>query len=209
MDYADASGSPYTTSQVITNAYALVFITGMLLEACRNWRRRPAFEKTWNNFKLDVSEAHQDLQQIQATSQGSGYHGANSAQDSFATETADAFANLATATASDHQMLAELSATSTTLPTQLATKDAELSQLQNSRPARSTGQLQNRSTNPSNHSANPTCLPPNLNYCWTQGYQVGCQHDSSNCMQRNEGHKAEATRADTMGVVPSEKETDR
>jgi hypothetical protein len=39
MDYADAGRSAYTASQAVTNAYSLIFNTGMFPESCREWRR--------------------------------------------------------------------------------------------------------------------------------------------------------------------------
>jgi hypothetical protein len=41
MDYADAGGNPYTAAQVVTNAYSIMFSTGLFPEACREWRRQP------------------------------------------------------------------------------------------------------------------------------------------------------------------------
>lgn len=190
MDYADAGGSPYSAAQVITNAYALVFNTGMMPESCREWRRRTEAEKTWGNFKLAFAEAHQDLRQVQATTQGAGYHGANAAMESFAHETADAFANLATATAADRHILAELTAANTALTSQLAAKEAELAQLRNAAPPRSGGRQSNRSN---------THRTPNTNYCWTHGYKVGRNHTSATCMHPNEGHMPYATSNDTKG----------
>jgi hypothetical protein len=81
MDYADAGQSPYTAAQVLTNAYSLIFKTGMFSESCREWRRRPAAEQTWTNFKTQFAEAHQDLRLVQSTTQGAGYHNANNAMD--------------------------------------------------------------------------------------------------------------------------------
>jgi hypothetical protein len=34
MDYADAGDNAYTANQVVSNAYTLVFNTGMFPEAC-------------------------------------------------------------------------------------------------------------------------------------------------------------------------------
>jgi hypothetical protein len=50
--------------------------------------------------------------------------------NSFVTDTADAFANLTTATASDRQLMADLAATNKALTKQLAEKDVIIAQLQ-------------------------------------------------------------------------------
>jgi hypothetical protein len=77
-----------------------------------------ALLQTWDNFKSSFAEAHSDLRLSQQTTQGAGFHSANNAMESFVTETADAFANLATT--SDCQLMADLAATNKALLQQLA-----------------------------------------------------------------------------------------
>jgi hypothetical protein len=129
MDFADAGGTPYTPSQVVTTIYTLVFHTGMFLEACQEWHRRLAIEQTWANFKKYFAEAHRDLRLTCTTTQGAGYHSANHAMDLFVTDTVDAFANLATVTASDWQLMANLATTNTALTAQLVMKDTKITRL--------------------------------------------------------------------------------
>jgi hypothetical protein len=88
--------------------------------------------KTWDNFKTAFTEAHTNLHLSQQTTQGAGFHTANQAMKSFVTETADAFANLATTTATDCQLMADLVATNKALTKQLAEKDSIIAQLQSS-----------------------------------------------------------------------------
>ena len=38
-----------------------------------------------------------------------------------------------------------------------------------------------------------------IGYCLTHGYRVSFKHSSTNCKYKAEGHKTEATRANTMG----------
>lgn len=68
------------------------------------------------------------------TSQGSGYHGANTVTadptTQLANETAEAFANLATATASDQSTIAVLVAMNKDLADTVAKKDIEIARLQ-------------------------------------------------------------------------------
>jgi hypothetical protein len=51
-------------------------------------------------------------------------------------------------------------------------------------------------------SFNPS---PN-NHCWTHGYKVANTHTSLSCNFPKQGHKREATRADTMGGSQANKE---
>jgi hypothetical protein len=66
---------------------------------------------------------------VQSTAQGVGYHNANNTMDSFVNETTDAFTNLVTTTASDCQMLADLTTANKELAAHLATKYNEITQL--------------------------------------------------------------------------------
>jgi len=47
---------------------------------------------------------------------------------------------------------------------------------------------------------------PNTSYCWTHGYRVAPNHNSSTCRSKAEGHKDEATRSNTMGGSTAGKE---
>jgi hypothetical protein len=185
MDYADAGGNPYTAAQVVTNAYSIMFSTGLFPEACREWRRQPPAYTTWANFKTNFAEAHLDLRLAQGTTKEGGYRGANNAMDSFVTETADAFANLATATASDRQMLADLTASNKELTKQIAAKDDEIASL------RSAGRGSNRNADRTNERSNERSNDRtsgsngrrynNTNYCWSHGYDVARNHTSQSC----------------------------
>ena len=48
VSLAAAAQAPYSQAQIISIAYTLMFSTGMFPEACREWRRRPIAEHTWN-----------------------------------------------------------------------------------------------------------------------------------------------------------------
>ena len=47
-------------------------------------------------------------------------------------------------------------------------------------------------------SSNASKWDPN-GYCWSHGYKVTKNHNSKTCRTRKDGHKEEATRANTMG----------
>jgi hypothetical protein len=107
VSLAAAASAPYLPAQIVTVAYTLIFPTGMFPEACRKWRRHPTIEQTWANFKIAFSKAHQDYGDSQATATQAGYQHANAAME-FQHDTAEAIANLATATASDRTTVANL-----------------------------------------------------------------------------------------------------
>ena len=58
IDYAIAGETPYTTEQILTNAYNLIQQTGMMDDACKDWRRKPAESKNWETFENDFALAH-------------------------------------------------------------------------------------------------------------------------------------------------------
>ena len=47
IDFASAGQTPYSASQIVANAYNLVFNTGLYPEACRELRRRAPATQTW------------------------------------------------------------------------------------------------------------------------------------------------------------------
>jgi hypothetical protein len=204
VDFANAGGIPISAPQLINTAYTLLFNTGAFADACREWRRRPAVDHTWDNFKIHFAIAHEDNRLVQQhTTQGGGYHTANNAMDSFVTDTAEAFANLATAAASDRDVLRTLTNTNNDLLQQLSAKDAEISKLRSQ--LGSTKPPRGHSNHNGNNDENRPPRDPNKkrfkndNYCWSHGYDIHPTHNSSSCHFPREGHKKEATRCNTMG----------
>jgi hypothetical protein len=53
INVADATDAAYTPSQIVAIFYNLIFATDVFPEACREWHRRLANIRTWNNFKTD------------------------------------------------------------------------------------------------------------------------------------------------------------
>jgi hypothetical protein len=135
-----------------------------------------------------VADAHHNFGLSQTSTQSAGYHSANNAaMDSFVTNTADAFTNLATATASDMQLTADLAATNTTLLAQITKKDFEIARLQAHLQANGTCSSDIRP----NHTA--LCHYNNMSYCWWHGWDVHVKNTSATCNQQATGHHIEAT----------------
>ena len=222
QEYADAGGNAYSAAQIVANAYSIMFRTGMFPDACRDWRKKTAATKTWQAFKDDFTVAYNDYATQRSTTQSAGFHNANNAMEAFATETAEAFANLATAAAADRNMLSSLQATNHTLHQQMTVRDAEIAQLRTLVQQLQAGQGHrsntHRNNNNNNHNTNnntphnqggtntggSATTPgrkryPNLNYCWTHGFDIDPRHDSTNCRHPATGHQSTATRTNTMG----------
>jgi hypothetical protein len=200
IEYAAAGQTPYMAPRVIANAYTLVYNTGLFPDACREWRHHPAAKKNWTTFKIHFSKAHNDYRLTQNTAQTSGYHTANNVMEGFVNDTANALANLATVTASDRAMMAELIKTNTELLCQLAAHSKELQTLRTQLATQAGNNTGNQTSSRNNRSTcGKVCYNNNENYCWTHGWDVADSHKSDSCTNPGNGHKTKATRANTMG----------
>ena len=206
VEYAAAGNTPYTPLQVVGIAYQLIFQSGLFNDDCKLWKRRDLADKTWTQFKTFFATAHQELRVSQATTTGAGYHAANhgnqhAANHFYRQETVSAISNLATATASDHALVATLAVTNITLAAALTLSNSKLvTALQYV--ARLTGtisELRRKLGNP-----NPATAPEvgwdKQHYCWTCGYT--CKHSSHNCPIPATGHQKGATKAKRLGGSP-------
>jgi hypothetical protein len=199
-----AGRQPYGAAMIINVAYTLVFNTGLYPDACRAWQSRAIAAKTWAQFKIDFATAHREFRLTNQTAQQSGFHSANmvieQVRDRSMQDTAEAIAQLATATASDRGTVATLTTTNAKLATQLEAAHALIAQLkskiatlkikikpvwQGQRPARTTN---------------------NDSYCWSHGFQVAKSHTSATCNVMKAGHQETATKVDTIGGVQWGKE---
>jgi hypothetical protein len=121
-------------------------------------------------------------------------------RDDLMQDTAEAIAQLDTATASDRGTVATLTTINARLGNQLEAAHALIAKLkseiatlkikikpvwQGQRPARTTN---------------------NDSYCWSHGYQVAKSHTSATGNVRKSGHQEAATKIDTMGGVQWGKE---
>jgi hypothetical protein len=190
--FAVAGGQPYGAAMIVNVAYTLVFNTGLFPDACRAWQSRATAAKTWAQFKIDFATAHREFRLTNQTTQQSGFHSANmmieQVRDNSIHETAEAIAQLATATASDRGTVATLTTTNAKLANQL-----EITTLKIKIKPVWQGQRPTRTTN-------------NDSYCWSHGYQVAKSHTSATCNVRKTGHQENATIIDTMGGVQWGKE---
>ena len=74
QEFAQDGNQPYSSRQILTQAYNLVFKTGMFFDDCKEWNRKPPQEKTWTNFKTHSLNAQEQVRMRQTTKQ-TGYYG--------------------------------------------------------------------------------------------------------------------------------------
>ena len=134
---AVALQNPYTDIQIVTIAKNLIESTGFYTMNCREWNITDKAQKTWVNFKLHFSRALRENRDQSRQAQHAGYgqlntqNSANAAM--FANMTQDhshALANLATATQSDRDTVANMSKTIADLALQLGQANTNLAEAQ-------------------------------------------------------------------------------
>jgi hypothetical protein len=135
VDNADAGNVPYTVNQILAVAFNHVFRTGTMQNACERWTSLNPTNKIWAHFQTMFTQAHATYESL--TAQAGGCHGANNAyniapmtqSESFYTDTADAFANLAMAATADKDLLSTLTTTNAALTGILPEKDSMIATL--------------------------------------------------------------------------------
>jgi hypothetical protein len=131
--FAVADGQPYGAAMIINVSYTLVFNTWLYPDACRAWQSRAIAAKTWAQFKIYFATAHREFRLTNQTAHQYGFHSANmmieKGRDGSMQDTAEAIAQLATATASYRGTLATLTTTNAKLATQLEAAHALIAQL--------------------------------------------------------------------------------
>jgi hypothetical protein len=202
--FAVAGGQPYGNAMIVNVAYTLVFNTVLFPDACRAWQSRSIAGKTWAQFKIDFATAHRKFRLTNQTAQHSGFHSADmmieqTRYDSMQ-ETAEATAQLATATASDRGTLAMLTTTNAKLANQLEAAHALIAQL------KSEIATLKIKIKPVWQGQRPTITTNNDSYCWSHGCQVAKLHTGATCNVRKSGNQEAVTKIDTMGGVQWGKE---
>jgi hypothetical protein len=196
--YAQAGQQPYGKQQIINIAYALVFNTGMYIDACKEWEKQEILDKKWEHFKAHFTTKHRLYCKQTQTAQATGYQAANHAQrhlqDALMAEQSEAIAMLASASATYWTTLSHLVSSNAQLSTNLAEKAAALAAerriaaaneiIRNLRAgARTSGGLGTPTTTRSAPNTTPRARPAasNENYCWSHGYQIHEDHTSMTC----------------------------
>jgi hypothetical protein len=193
----------YVAAMIDSVAYTLVFNTGLFPDACRAWKSRAIATKTWAQFKINFATAHCKFRLTNQTAQQSGFHSANmmieQGRDDSMQETAEAIAQLDTATASDRGTVATLTPHILSLHqleaahALIAQLKSEIAKLKNKIKSAWQGQRPSRTTN-------------NDSYCWSHGYQEAKSCTSATCNVTKNGHQESATKIYIMGGVQWGKE---
>jgi len=216
-------GLPMSDAQVLATAHAQVFASLHYPEATREWERLPTASKTWAAWQTKYRQANVErlrLLRAQANAFGGAATGAatmviTNVTNSTANDTAlaDALTQIANASTNDNSLLASMVAQLTALTTRMDS-------MQHSGPTPATTTRGATPTGPTPPATTTTPHPPRAprqprgrtftqaealqifdptGYCSTHGWRVKASHTSKTCTRRNQWHKEDATRADTMG----------
>jgi hypothetical protein len=183
-EFATEGGDTPSTPQMVRLGYNLIYKTGLFPQVCREWRDKPAADKTFDNLKLHFKKWDKD-RKLLATSSSAGYHGANHASNVPSSDSQDTLSQL------QQQIQALTSALAT----------ASTSAPNNSPPSA----LQATSTATSGSSSTLTpptgaaTTPAPVSYCWSHGSSRNRRHTSATCLHPREGHQATATLENKLG----------
>jgi uncharacterized protein YdbL (DUF1318 family) len=135
--------------------------------------------------------------------QGYANAAVSQAEDDLAEQALGAFANLTTATAVDHGVVAQLNEAKSRLAKQLEDNALALNEVKallNKERADRAGS--------GNYDRPPrrTFTPSSDNYCWSHGYKVARTHTSQTCLYPKDLHKREANTAKNMGGSQANKD---
>jgi hypothetical protein len=123
VDFAEDRGAAIGAAQKLSSAYSKIFKSGKFNSACRRWDEKLEADKTWNNFKMHFAAAYRQHRQMQGETIGAeSFTNAavtQASEDDLAEQALGAFANLATATAVDRNMVAQLTKANSRLAKQL------------------------------------------------------------------------------------------
>ena len=77
-ELATHAGTPITPGQKIDMAYSIFLDTQKLDRALQKWNHKPIADRTWQNFKIHMEEAHREMEEFaRPSAQEAGYAQAN------------------------------------------------------------------------------------------------------------------------------------
>jgi hypothetical protein len=223
-ELAEAANVPYSEQQQITIAYNILNRSGRFVSDIKEWKRRPAVERTWINLKLHFRRAHDELREtssetLQAMQQ------ANIAQ-----QVIEGISHLippvlppvlppvtqppAAAPVPETPSITGTTASPLTNPTafytadqntiipsliqQMGTMQTMMMNMQTSMCGEvgTGGRGLRRRCGRGRGGGRGTGYLPLTHYCWTHGW---CRHNGVDCSSPAEGHQPNATRDNRMG----------
>ena len=204
-DKAETFSCPESDEQLMHMATIILMNANIFADALQEWNSKDDITKTWDNFQfffIDYQGKYKEARS-NATSSSAGFtpsHQANLSTDAIPTDHAlavqdaetyqaylDALVRSQATDPAPHQANAAVSA-SNDLLTQLVEQMKELTT--------KVGNADTNGTSKGNGKGKDKQKKKPKAYCWTHG---ACAHTSTECNNKAEGHKNEATFQNTLG----------
>ena len=207
--YAELGDAPFTSKPIFDIALLCLAKTGVFHEDLKGWNQKPPLSRDWNTFIVHFAKAHREWKANLRLNAGKNLPWANTV-DTFnptadhQSDTVEALANLATATASDRATVTTLTDTIAQISLELASAQVKLilSVLDNQKLLKRLSK-KGGNWNTSGGGAyrkiygGGTIIPwdgLSIHYCHTHGYK--CPHPSFKCPEPTTGIIKNATKKD-------------
>ena len=203
--FAADAGVPISDELMVTTGSKHALSSGNMTLNWREWKRRPANQHTWANWKLHWTAAFAEMRDISRMTTGDTTFGANQAAEiEQAQQMATSLDNLANASIQKNATIDNLVATNAALSRAIQDIQRTLATMMTAHtpapgaPALTPPPGQPTGDRPS-HWATVKPAWDRTGYCWSHGFKVKLGHNSCTCTSRKAGHQAGATRNNTMG----------
>jgi hypothetical protein len=207
--FAADAGVPISDELMVTTGSKHALSSGNMTLNWREWKRRPANDHTWANWKLHWTAAFAEMRDISRMTTGDTTFGANQAAEiEQAQQMATSLDNLANASIQKNATIDNLVATNAALSKAIQDIQRTLATMMTAHtpapgaPALTTPPGQPTGNTPPARPSHWTTVKPawdRTGYCWSHGFKVKLGHNSCTCTSRKAGHQAGATRTNTMG----------
>jgi hypothetical protein len=207
--FAADAGVPISDELMVTTGSKHALSSGNMTLNWREWKRRPANDHTWANWKLHWTAAFAEMRDISRMTTGDTTFGANQAAEiEQAQQMATSLDNLANASIQKNATIDNLVATNAALSKAIQDIQRTLATMMTAHtpapgaPALTTPPGQPTGNTPPARPSHWTTVKPawdRTGYCWSHGFKVKLGHNSCTCTSRKPGHRADATRTNTMG----------
>jgi molecular chaperone GrpE (heat shock protein) len=204
QEFANDGHVQISEETMVTTGTKHALQCGAFTDAWREWNRVPRANRTWLAWKTHWTRAFEEQRTIQRLTGGEFSANSMTQNDNeLANQMVASLDNLALAAVQKNETLEQLikinemkEMTLKSLMSQLAAEKETSSKLLAilSKAGLKTG----GNNSYGGGSGNASKYDPN-GYCWSHGYKVTKNHTSKTCKTRKDGHKEEATRANTMG----------
>ena len=193
QEFAAAGNTAYTSEQILSMAYQGIFRSGVFPEGCKDWRKKPPLEKTWALLKTHFALEYLDLKESQGLTTAKAFQ---ATAPYYPQDTAEAIANLATATVHDREAVANLTVANANLTRSNATLTAELVKV-NAELVTALKKIAYLAQPRGKYNPSPSSpAPDHKHYCWSCG--TNSPHPSHKCDSKKNGHKDRATKYNNM-----------